>query len=203
MHIVTLSILVKEMLQYSLGFVLLISSGVESREQSSSPYTLTHWIDLGTWLAFCGSLWASFYSFFLRNRKDTGRVKLLLLLFSNKIISCWYNLYDNYKECANITQGLTIIIAPLWGFSSGSAVKVHLQCRKPGSIPGSGRSPGGGHGNSLQQFCLENPIDWGAWWATVHQGSQRVGHDWVTGHAHMALCDSKGCWVLRVTGKTS
>ena len=135
MHIVTLSILVKEMLQHSLGFVLLISSGVESREQSSSPYTLTHWIDLGTWLAFCGSLWASFYSFFLRNRKDTGRVKLLLLLFSNKIISCWYNLYDNYKECANITQGLTIIIAPLWGFSSGSAVKVHLQCRKPGFNP--------------------------------------------------------------------
>ena len=33
-----------------------------------------------------------------------------------------------------------------------------------GSIPGSGRSPGGGHGNSLQYSCLENPKDW---WATV------------------------------------
>ena len=37
-----------------------------------------------------------------------------------------------------------------------------------GSILGSGRSPGGGHGNSLQYFCLENPLDRGAWWATVH-----------------------------------
>ena len=36
------------------------------------------------------------------------------------------------------------------------------------SIPGSGRSPGGGHGNSLQYSCLENPMDRGAWWATVH-----------------------------------
>ena len=37
-----------------------------------------------------------------------------------------------------------------------------------GSIPGSGRSPGGGHGNPLQYSCLENPMDTGAWWATVH-----------------------------------
>ena len=37
-----------------------------------------------------------------------------------------------------------------------------------GSIPGSGRSPGGGHGNPLQCSCLENPIDRGACWATVH-----------------------------------
>ena len=38
----------------------------------------------------------------------------------------------------------------------------------PGSIPGSRRSPGGGHGNPLQYSCLENPEDRGAWWATVH-----------------------------------
>ena len=36
------------------------------------------------------------------------------------------------------------------------------------SIPGSGRSPGGGHGNPLQYSCLENPMDGEAWWATVH-----------------------------------
>ena len=36
-----------------------------------------------------------------------------------------------------------------------------------GSIPGSGRSPGGGHGNSFQYSFLENPMDRGAWWATV------------------------------------
>ena len=38
-----------------------------------------------------------------------------------------------------------------------------------GSIPGSGRSPGGGHGNPPQYSCLENPMDRGAWRATVHR----------------------------------
>ena len=37
-----------------------------------------------------------------------------------------------------------------------------------GSVPGSGRSPGGGNGNPLQYSRLENPMDRGAWWATVH-----------------------------------
>ena len=38
----------------------------------------------------------------------------------------------------------------------------------PGSIPGLGRSPGEGNGNPLQYSCLENPMDRGAWRATVH-----------------------------------
>ena len=38
-----------------------------------------------------------------------------------------------------------------------------------GSIPESGRSPGGGDGNPLHDSCLENPMDRGAWWATVHR----------------------------------
>ena len=38
----------------------------------------------------------------------------------------------------------------------------------PGSVPGSGRSPGEGHGNPPQNSCLEIPMDRGAWWATVH-----------------------------------
>ena len=38
-----------------------------------------------------------------------------------------------------------------------------------GLIPGSGRSPGGGHGNPFQCSCLKNPIDRGAWQATVHR----------------------------------
>ena len=42
-----------------------------------------------------------------------------------------------------------------------------------GSIHGSGRSPGG-HGNPLQYSCLENPMNGGAWWATVH----RVAKNW-------------------------
>ena len=48
-----------------------------------------------------------------------------------------------------------------------------------GSIPGLGRSPGEGNGNPLQHSCLENPMDRGAWQATVH-GVARVGHDLTT-----------------------
>ena len=40
--------------------------------------------------------------------------------------------------------------------------------RDIGSIPGSGRSLGGGHGNPFPYSCLENPMDRGTWWATVH-----------------------------------
>ena len=39
-----------------------------------------------------------------------------------------------------------------------------------GLTPGLGRSPGEGNGNPLQYSCLENPMDRGAWWATVHTG---------------------------------
>ena len=42
------------------------------------------------------------------------------------------------------------------------------EVRDAGSIPGSGRSPKGGHGNPLQYSCLENPMDRGAWQATVY-----------------------------------
>ena len=51
------------------------------------------------------------------------------------------------------------------------------EVRDVGSIPGSGRFPGGAHGNPLQYSCLENAMDRVAWRATV-QVSRRVGHDW-------------------------
>ena len=44
------------------------------------------------------------------------------------------------------------------------------------SIPGSGRSPGGGHSNPLQYSCLENPMNRGAW-QVQSMGPQRVRHD--------------------------
>ena len=45
-----------------------------------------------------------------------------------------------------------------------------------GSIPGSGRSPGEENDYPLQYTCLKNPLDGGAWWATVY-GLHRVRHD--------------------------
>ena len=56
------------------------------------------------------------------------------------------------------------------GFPGGSEVKASAcNVGDLGSIPGSGRSPGEGNGNPLQYSCLENPMDGGAWWATVHR----------------------------------
>ena len=44
--------------------------------------------------------------------------------------------------------------------------------RDEGLIPGLARSPGGGHGNPLQYFCLENPMGRGAWQGTVHRNTK-------------------------------
>ena len=70
----------------------------------------------------------------------------------------------------NIAQGMQKC------FSGGSEVKVSA-CNMGdlGSIPGSGRSPAEGNGNPLQYSCLKNPVDGGAWWATVH----RVAKSWI------------------------
>ena len=57
----------------------------------------------------------------------------------------------------------------LWTFPGGSAVKnLSAKAGNTGSIPGMGRSPGGENGNPLQYFCLGNPMDRGAWQATIH-----------------------------------
>ena len=54
-------------------------------------------------------------------------------------------------------------------FPGGSEVKASAcNAGDLGSIPGSERSSGEGNGNPLQYSCLENPMDGGAWWATVH-----------------------------------
>ena len=55
-------------------------------------------------------------------------------------------------------------------FPGGSEVKASAcNAGDLGSIPGSGRFPGEGNGNPLQYSCLENPMDRGAWQATVHR----------------------------------
>ena len=66
------------------------------------------------------------------------------------------------------------LVLCLVGFSAGSEFACNVG--DPGSIPGLGRSPGGGHDNPLQYSCLENPMDRKAWWATI-SGVTRVSHD--------------------------
>ena len=64
-----------------------------------------------------------------------------------------------------------------WSFPGGSEDK-ESACNSgdPGSVPGLGRSSGGGHGNLIQCSCLENPMDRGAWWATVRGVAKRLIH---------------------------
>ena len=63
------------------------------------------------------------------------------------------------------------------GFPGLSGKESACNAGATGFIPGSGRSPGGQHGNPLQYSCLENLMDRGAWRATVHRVT-RVGHEW-------------------------
>ena len=65
----------------------------------------------------------------------------------------------------NLSLGTLIL-----SFKGGSEVKASAcNAGDRGSIPGLGRSPGEGKGKPLQCSCLENPMDGGAWWATVHR----------------------------------
>ena len=77
-----------------------------------------------------------------------------------------------------------------------------------GSIPGLGRSPGRGHGNPLQYSCVENPMDRGAWWATVH-GVVKIRtqlSDWADTHFyqqsfHGSLGVFVACTIIRLQSR--
>ena len=91
----------------------------------------------------------------------------------------WLQTLEPHTSKSNL-KGKIIQTKEKGGFPGGSEIKASAcNVGDLGSIPGSGRSPGEGNGNPLQYSCLENPMDGGAWWATVH-GLQRVRHDWST-----------------------
>ena len=84
--------------------------------------------------------------------------------------------------------------------------------RDAGSIPGSGKCPGGGRGNPLQYSCLENPMNRGAWWATVHgvaksqarlstHKKEKNNNNWEKQRAHFYL-DNYACFSAFLVGKT-
>ena len=82
----------------------------------------------------------------------------------------WYKIYSvrTFHTCGTVWK----MPVGSWVFPNGSGVK-NLSAsegdkRDSVSNPGWGRSPGGGNGNPLQYSCLESPMDWGAWWATIH-----------------------------------
>ena len=103
---------------------------------------------------------------------------------AGRAYSCQYfsspKMCKEHKETAKIVQSISafqptpeILGSALLTFGAGYWVAGDFP-RHPRlfnsmrSTPGLGRSPGGGNGNPLQHSCLENPMDRGAWWATVH-----------------------------------
>ena len=107
---------------------------------------------------------------------------------------------------------LANLYSQVWGFPGVSVVKSPPtnagDPRDSGSIPGSGRSLGGGNGNPLQYSCLEQSMDKGAWWATVHGVMKSQTHlsDWAWTHSQdypqipaaprRVLCFVLFCFVL-------
>ena len=85
-----------------------------------------------------------------------------------------------------------------WAFQVALVVKKPLanagDIRDSSLISGSARSPGGGHSNPLQYSCLENPMDRGAWWATVHGVTKsRTQLKWLSMHTcTLSLWDEDG-----------
>ena len=75
----------------------------------------------------------------------------------------------------------------MWASQMAQWVKILLAMQEmqagASSIPRLGRSPGRGHGNPLQYSCLENALDRGAWWATVH----RVTNSWTQLNIYVKL----------------
>ena len=72
-------------------------------------------------------------------------------------------------SCGSPFPAMLLAASPFMNFPGGSEGKASAcNVGDLGSIPGLGRLPGEGNGNPLQNSCLENPMDRGAWWATVH-----------------------------------
>ena len=87
-----------------------------------------------------------------------------------------YTLQNDHYNKSNYHLSLHKVIIILL-ITGGSVVKnPPANAGDAGSIPGSERSPRGGNDNPLQYYCLENPMDRGAWWATVHGVTKQM--DW-------------------------
>ena len=104
--------------------------------------------------------------------RDSQIPNLILRSQAGKAVKIWKN---RIKMGLHLEMSGTSEKLPWW-FRQW---RLCLQCRRPGSISGLGRSPGEGDGNPLLYSCLENSIDRGAWRAAVH-GAVRVRYDWAT-----------------------
>ena len=127
------------------------------------------------------------------------------------LLGAWACVLEVHTEnVRGSVNAVFILYAPhLWkGFPGGSdGNESACNARDLGSIPGLGRSPGGGQGNPLQYSCLENPLDRGAWRATVHRVTQSwtrsdLAHthsSWIAfGSVFVSLQTIGAYWLLQI-----
>ena len=109
-----------------------------------------------------------------------------------------------------VTWAVRALVSEFWDIPGGSVVKnLPANTGDLGLIPESERSPGEGNGNPLQYFCLENSVDRGAWWVTVHgvaEGRTRLSNFTFTFHfraleKEMATHSSNLAWRISGTGE--
>ena len=103
---------------------------------------------------------------------DQGALTPLLLIFLIQWI--WFNKLQKQRACSGWSTWRKMLSLGLctrnWGCPGGFSDKeFSCSAEDAGWIPGWGRSPGEGNGSPLQYSCLENPMDRGAWQATVHR----------------------------------
>ena len=94
----------------------------------------------------------------------------------------WYNYFPDWGSPTPVAQ---LVKNP--PASAGDT-------RDAGSIPGSGRSPGEGNSNPLLSSCLENSMDRGAWWATIHGVAK--SRTWMSMHAGRQASGGYGTWLF-------
>ena len=150
--LITYALIVSEKVQRTVialfGAMLMVLAGVITQEQA------IHHIDFNTLALLIGMM-----------------IQVLVLSKTGlfRYLSVWAAQKTNGNPVA-LLIALSVMVGVCSAFLDNvTTVPVNAgDARDARSIPGSGRSPGEGNGNLLQYSCLGNPIDRGAWWATVH-----------------------------------
>ena len=91
----------------------------------------------------------------------SGPIQLLLPVFASYLLLNTFLPFFSPNSMFDWVSQVTVVVK--------NPPAIAGDVRDTGSLPGSRRSPGGGHGNPLQYSCLENPLEREAWWVTVHR----------------------------------
>ena len=148
------------------------------RKVKSAPFHTLPWMVRGrrstphpTWLHHHGSPFSFLVALWIRQRIkcEEPRGHTCTLMSGPRCME--RSSLPHQDDSPPVIWGIVMLGYP-GGASGKEPACLHRRCKTYGSIPGSGRSPQGGHGYPLQCSCLDNPRDRGSWWATVNRGAK-------------------------------